>query len=283
MNDWIEPFNFEYMRNAILVCSIVGVVCAALSAYLVLKGWSLMGDALAHAIVPGVAISYLLSLPYATGAFFAGFLAAISMWLVKRKTALREDAVIGIVFTTFLCIGLVIASINPTSINLNTIILGNALSISNTEVIQVLIICAITSVFLFLFWRDWFLIFFDISQAKVCSLPIHALQILFFTLLSATIVAALQTVGAALIIAIVITPGATAYLLTNRFSRLLVIAMVIGFTTSWVGAYASYFLNVPPGSLIVTLQTLLFLITFVFAPQYGLLAKRRTNTLVHDA
>ena len=270
----LEPFGYHYMIKAIWVCALVGGVCAFLSSYLMLKGWSLMGDALAHAIVPGVTLAYLLALPYAVGAFFAGLLAAFSMAVVKQKTALREDAIIGLIFTTFFAIGLLMVSMNPTSVNIQAIILGNVLAISDYDILQVVIISAICLVALCLKWKDLLAVFFDESHACSIGLPVNGLKILFFTLLSAACVAALQTVGACLVIAMVVTPGATAYLLTDKFHRLIAIAVILGSVTSAAGAYTSYFLDANPGGLIVTLQTLIFLGAFTFAPKYGILTRK---------
>ena len=156
----LEPFSYEYMVKAIWVSALVGGTCAFLSSYLVLKGWSLIGDALAHAIVPGVALSYLLNLPYAIGAFFAGILAAFSMAIVKHKTKLREDAVIGLIFTTFFAVGLLLVSINPTAVNIQAIILGNILAISDQDILQVIIISLICLGALLLKWKDLMAVFF---------------------------------------------------------------------------------------------------------------------------
>jgi manganese/iron transport system permease protein len=271
----LEPFAYSYMINAIWVCALVGGVCAFLSSYLMLKGWSLMGDALAHSIVPGVALAYLLALPYAIGAFFAGILASLSMALVKHQTKLREDTVIGLVFTTFFAIGLLMVSINPTAINIQAIILGNILAISGADIIQIVIISSICLSLLLLTWKDLVAVFFDENHARSIGLPVNALKIMFFTLLSASTVAALQTVGACLVIAIVVTPGATAYLLTDRFGKLIIISTALGTTTSALGAYASYFLDANPGGIIVALQTALFLLAFACAPKYGLISRKR--------
>lgn len=234
-----------------------------------------MGDALAHAIVPGVALAYLLMLPYAVGAFFAGLIAAFSMTFIKQKTKLREDAVIGIVFTAFFAAGLLLVSINPTAVNIHGIILGNILAISDYDVAQVVIISLVCFVVLALKWRDLVAVFFDERHARSIGLPVTALKILFFTLLSAAAVAALQTVGACLVIAMVVTPGATAYLLTDKFDRLIMLSLLFGSSTGAGGAYLSYFLNANPGGMIVTMQTLLFLCVFLFAPKYGLIRSRR--------
>ena len=271
----LEPFSYSYMTNAIWVSALVGGLCAFLSAYLMLKGWSLMGDALAHSVVPGVALAYLLALPYAVGAFFAGMLATLSMAIVKSTTKLREDAIIGLVFTTFFAVGLLIASVNPTAVDIQTIVLGNILAISGEDTFQVVIISSVCFLVLGLKWKDLAALFFDEVHARSIGLSVNLLKILFFTLLSAAAVAALQTVGAILVIGMLITPGATAYLLTDRFGKLVVLSVVLGAGTSGLGAYASYFLDVSPGGLIVSLQTALFLLAFLFAPKHGLISQKR--------
>ncbi len=269
MDFLLEPFSYAYMVKAILICSLVGGTCAFLSSFLMLKGWSLMGDALAHSIVPGVALAYLIGLPYAFGAFFTGMLAAFSMSFVRSKTKLREDAVIGVVFTTFFAVGLLLVSMNPTAVNIQGIILGNILAISDYDILQVVLISAVCLLVLMLKWKDLMLIFFDERHARSIGMNVRALHILFFTLLSAATVAALQTVGACLVIAMVVTPGATAYLLTDRFGRLLTLSVLLGTVTSGFGAYMSYYLNTNPGGLIVTMQTVLFLVVLFTAPKYG--------------
>lgn len=275
MSELLVPFAYDYMVKAMWVSALVGATCAFLSAFLMLKGWSLMGDALAHSIVPGVAGAYLLRLPYAAGAFLAGLLAALGMAFVRSQSRLREDAVIGLVFTSFFAAGLLIVSINPTSVNVQSIVLGNILGISDEDVVQVVIISAVTLGILLLKWKDFLVVFFDEAHARSIGLDPFWLKVVFFTLLSAATVAALQTVGACLVIAMVVTPGATAYLLTDRFSVLLAIAVAIGTATSFVGAYISYFLDGATGGVIVTLQTLIFVAAFYLAPVHGVLAARR--------
>lgn len=269
-----EPFAYEYMIKAVFISAVVGGICAFLSAYLILKGWSLIGDALSHAVVPGVAIAYALALPYALGAFFAGILAALSILWVKSVTRLREDAVIGFIFTTFFAAGLLIISLNPTAVNVQEIIFGNILAINDEDAMQVAVIVAISLLCLLVWWKDLLLVFFDEKHAHAVGLSPLVYKILFFTLLSACVVSALQTVGAVLVIAMVITPGATAYLLTDRFGRLIIIAASLGAATSGIGAYLSYYLNGATGGIIVCLQTLLFLLAFLFSPKYGLISRR---------
>ncbi len=275
MSELLVPFAYDYMLKAMWVSALVGATCAFLSAFLMLKGWSLMGDALAHSIVPGVAAAYLLKLPYAAGAFVAGLLAALGMAFVRAQTRLREDAVIGLVFTSFFAAGLLIVSINPTSVNVQSIVLGNILGISDEDVMQVVIISVVTLGILLLKWKDLMVVFFDEAHARSVGINPFWLKVLFFTLLAAATVAALQTVGACLVIAMVVTPGATAYLLTDRFSVLLTLSVAIGTLTSFLGAYISYFLDGATGGVIVTLQTLVFLAAFYFAPKHGVLAARR--------
>jgi manganese/iron transport system permease protein len=283
LSELLVPFSYQYMVKAMWVSALVGGVCAFLSAYLMLKGWSLMGDALAHSIVPGVAGAYIIGFPFAVGAFFAGILAALAMAFVKQHSRLREDAVIGLVFTSLFALGLLMASIWPTSVSIQTIVLGNILAISDEDVVQVAIIAGISLTILAFVWKDLMVTFFDEHHARAVGLNPTLLKGLFFTLLSACTVAALQTVGACLVIAMVVTPGATAYLLTDRFGRLLIISVALGVSTSFAGAYISYFLDGATGGVIVTLQTLLFLGAFVFAPKHGMLAARRRRVALAGA
>ena len=278
----LEPFGYEYMNKAIILSTAIGAICAFLSAYLMLKGWSLIGDALSHAVVPGVAIAYAFSLPYAVGAFFSGILAAISILWIKSISKIKEDAVIGFIFSTFFALGLLIISLNPTSVDVQNIILGNILGIADEDITQIAIIIGVCLVLLLLFWKDLLLIFFDETQAITVGLSPIFYKVLFFTLLSACVVAALQTVGAILVIAMVITPGSTAYLLTDKFNRLLIIAVLLGAGTSAVGVYLSYYLDGATGGVIVCLQTLLFLMAFLFAPKYGLVNRRMKKAGKHE-
>jgi manganese/iron transport system permease protein len=270
-----EPFTYGYMVNAMWVSALVGGVCAFLSAYLMLKGWSLIGDALSHSIVPGVAGAYMLGLPFAFGAFLSGGLAASAMLFLNQRTKLREDAIIGLIFTSFFGLGLFMISLSPAAVNVQTIVLGNILAVTPADTLQLVIIGGVSLAILLVKWKDLMVAFFDENHARSVGLNPDRLKVLFFTLLSASTVAALQTVGAFLVIAMVVTPGATAYLLTDRFPRLIVISVVIGTVTSFIGAYASYFLDGATGGIIVVALTLIFLIAFVFAPKHGLLASRR--------
>ena len=279
----LEPFGYAYMFNAMWVSALVGGICAFLSAYLMLKGWSLIGDALSHSIVPGVAGAYILGLPFALGAFAAGGLAAGAMLFLNQRSGLKEDTIIGLIFTSFFGLGLFMVSLSPTSVSVQTITMGNILAITPSDTLQLAIIGFVTLAVLLAKWKDLMVAFFDENHARSIGLRPDVLRIVFFTLLSASCVAALQTVGAFLVIAMVVTPGATAYLLTDRFPKLLVLSVTIGACTSFIGAYLSYFADGATGGIIVSLQTLIFLAAFFLAPKHGYLAARRRAAAALEA
>ena len=270
------PFQYEYMVKAILVSGGVGGVCALLSCFVVLKGWSLLGDALSHAVVPGVAVAYIIGIPFSIGAFISGMLAALIMGFVKNKTRIREDAVIGIVYTTFFALGVLLISLYPSNISLTTIIMGNILGIADRDIVQTLIIAGGSLIIILLKWKDLWLFSFDPSHARSIGLNTNALYLLLLTLLAVTAIAALQTVGSVLVVAMLVTPGAAAYLLTDRFPIMMGLAAIIGTLTASAGAYISYYLNGSAGGCIVALQFFLFLAILFFAPHHGILAARRT-------
>lgn len=275
MSALLEPFSYAYMVNAMWVSALVGGVCAFLAAFLMLKGWSLIGDALSHAIVPGVAGAWMLGLPFSIGAFFSGGLAAAAILFLNQRTRLKEDVIIGLTFSTFFALGLFMTSVSPTPVDIQTIIMGNILAITRGDTVQLVVIAGASLAALLLTWRDLAAMFFDETHARAVGLRVTALRLMFFTLLAACTVAAMQTVGAFLVICLVVTPGATAFLLSDRFGRVLAISVAIGSVTSFLGAWISYYLNGATGGMIVVLQTLVFLLAFVFAPRRGLLAARR--------
>ena len=279
----LEPLQYNYMTNAILVSALVAAVCAFLSCYLMLKGWSLIGDALSHAIVPGVAGALILGLPFSLGAFISGGLAAGAMLFLTERTGLKVDAIIGLIFTSFFCLGLFMISLWPASVNIQAIVNGNILAISPSDTWQLLAIGGITMTVLVLKWKDFMVTFFDETHARTIGLNTTLLKVIFFAMLAASTVAALQTVGAFLVIAMVVTPGATAYLLTDRFPKLIVISVAIGALSAMLGTYLSYFINGATGGVIVVLQTLVFLTAFFFAPTHGMFAaKRRAATALAE-
>lgn len=297
LHSLLIPFQYDYMLRAIWVSALIGGTCGFLSSFVTLKGWSLMGDALSHAVVPGVAVGYIvgvpfvrelvrgyqqsvavnfiLGLPLVIGAFVAGLLAAGTMAFINAKSRIREDATIGIVFTSYFALGLLLISLNPASVDLKVILLGNILGIADPDIWQLVAICAVTLLVIGLKWKDLMLFCFDPNQARTLGFPAVRLHLTLLALLAATAVAALQAVGACLVVAMLVTPGATAYLLTDRFGKMLWLSSGMGVATSLVGAYASYFFNGATGGCIVTLQTLVFLAAFVFAPKHGILASKR--------
>jgi manganese/iron transport system permease protein len=262
------------MVNAIFISALVGGVCGFLSAYLILKGWSLIGDALSHSIVPGVAGAYMLGLPFALGAFFSGGLAASTMLFLSQRSKLKEDAIIGLIFSSFFGLGLFMVSLSPTSVDIQTIVLGNILAITPVDTLQLVLISGLSLMILTAKWKDLLVVFFDENHAHTIGLNPNRLKILFFTLLSACTVAALQTVGAFLVIAMVITPGATAYLLSDRFGFVILLATAIGAGTSLIGSYLSFFLDGATGGIIVVLQAIIFTLVFLFAPKHGFIASK---------
>lgn len=279
----LEPFTYGYMTNAMWVSALVGGVCAFLSAYLMLKGWSLIGDALSHSVVPGVAGAYILGLPFALGAFLSGGLAAAAMLFLSERSGLKIDVVIGMIFTSFFGLGLFMVSLNPMAISVDTITMGNILAITPEDTRQLALIGFVSLAVLLAKWKDLMVVFFDENHARSIGLRPGLLKAVFFVLLSASVVAAMQTVGAFLVVAMVVTPGATAYLLCDRFPRLIVTSVLIGTVTSFAGAYISYFLDGATGGVIVCLQTLIFLAAFVLAPKHGLLAaKAKARSALKD-
>ena len=263
------PFLYNYMINAMFVSSLVGALCGFLSAYLILRGWSLIGDALSHSIVPGVAGAYMIGVPLFVGAFLSGGLAALTMLFVQNRTFLKEDVIIGLIFTTFFGLGLFMISLDPISVDIQTIISGNILSIAPFDIKQIFLIGGVSFLILVVKWKDFFIIFFDEAFAISIGFNANLLKVTFFTIVSASCVAALQAVGAFLVIAMLVTPGATAYLLTDRFKILIIISVAIGAFSGLSGTYLSFFLDGATGGLIVLIQTGLFFITFFLTPKNG--------------
>jgi manganese transport system permease protein len=279
--DWfVAPLQYEFMVKAILISALVGMVCAALSCYMTLKGWSLMGDAVSHAVLPGVAVAYMLNIPLAVGAFVFGVGSAIAIGFIKSQTRIKEDTVIGLVFTGFFALGLVLISKVRSSIDLTHILFGNVLGIADADIVQTVIISAITLTILVVLRKDLMLFCFDSTHARSIGLNTTFLYYVLLSLLSLTAVAALQTVGIILVVAMLVTPGATAYLLSDRFDTMMLIAMASGIFSSVMGTYISYHIDGSTGGCIVVLQTLVFIVAMIFAPKHGLLAKGRNEKSV---
>jgi manganese transport system permease protein len=270
---FVAPLQFEFMLKAIFVSALVGFVCSVFSCYMTLKGWALMGDAVSHAVLPGVIIAYILGIPFAIGAFVFGLGSVISMGFIKSKTRVKEDTVMGLVFTGFFAFGLVLISKIPSGIDIIHILFGNVLGISDQKLIQTIIICTVAIIFLMILRKDLLLFCFDATHARGIGLNTTVLYYVLLTLLALTIVAAQQTVGIILVIAMLVTPGATAYMLSDDFGNITLIAVISGIFSGVVGTYISYHIDAATSGCIVLLQTLLFAISMVFAPKHGLLVK----------
>jgi manganese transport system permease protein len=270
---FVEPLQYEFMIRAILVSAFIGMVCSVLSCYMTLKGWALMGDAVSHSVMPGVVIAYILNIPFAIGAFVFGVGSVLAIGFIQSKTRIKEDTVIGLVFTGFFALGLVLISKTPSNVDLMHILFGNVLGIPDAEIIQTLLIGAIALITILILRKDLLLFCFDPTHARSIGLNITALYYILLTLLSLTIVVALQAVGVVLVVALLVTPGATAYLLSDRFNHMMVISVLCGVFSCVVGTFVSFHLDASTGGCIVLIQTLLFAATMVLAPKHGLLAR----------
>ena len=273
----LEPLQHVFMVKALIISAVVGGVCAFLSCFMTLKGWALMGDAVSHAVLPGVVIAYALGLPLAVGAFVFGVGSVTVIGLVKQSTRVKEDTVIGLVFTGFFALGLILVSKVRSSLDLMHILFGNVLGIRPQDFQQTLVISALVLVVLVVFRRDLVLFCFDPTHARSIGMSTGFLYYLLLSSLSLAAVAGLQTVGIILVVAMLVTPGATAYLLTDSFGTMGVLAVASGILSSLLGAYLSYWSDASPAGCIVVVQTLLFVMAMVFAPKHGLLRRGRHN------
>ena len=278
--DWLlDPLTHDFMRRALMVSALVGGVCGLLSCYMTLKGWALMGDAVSHAVMPGVVVAYALGLPFSLGAFVFGVGSVALIGFVKQKSRIKEDTVIGLVFTGFFALGLVLVSKIKSNIDLMQILFGSPLGISRSDVNQTLIISFIVISILLIFRKDLMLYCFDAKHARSIGINTGILHYLLLTLLSLSAVVGLQTVGIILVVSMLITPGATAYLLTDRFDRMTILAVISSSFSSILGVYISYWSDIETGGSIVLVQTLIFLIAFLFAPRYGIF---KNQTLINN-
>ncbi|MBC1260139.1 metal ABC transporter permease [Synechococcus sp. BSF8S] len=271
----LEPLRHDFMVRALLVSALVAGVCGLLSCFMTLKGWALMGDAVSHAVMPGVVIAYALNLPFALGAFVFGVGSVAVIGYIKQMTRIKEDTVIGLVFTGFFALGLTLVSKVRSTIDLTHILFGNVLGISADDIRQTVLISLLVLALLLLFRRDLILFCFDPTHARSIGVNTGFLHYLLLSVLSLAAVAGLQTVGIILVVAMLVTPGATAYLLTDRFDRMTWIAIGSAVLSSVLGIYWSYWMDASTAGCIVLVQTGLFLLSFLFAPRHGLLAQQR--------
>ena len=273
----LEPLSHAFMVKALLVSALVGGVCGLLSCYLTLKGWALMGDAVSHAVMPGVVVAYALGLPFSLGAFVFGVGSVAAIGFVKQKSRIKEDTVIGLVFTGFFALGLVLVSKVRSNIDLTHILFGNVLGISGSDIQQTLLISSLVVALLLVFRRDLLLFCFDPTHARSIGINTGLLHYMLLSVLSLTAVAGLQTVGVILVVAMLVTPGATAYLLTDRFDRMTLLAVASSVLSSLIGVYVSYWSDSSTAGCIVLAQTALFLLAFLLAPRYGILNAHRSQ------
>lgn len=269
--------NYEFLRNALYTSVMVGIIAGVIGSFIILRGMSLMGDAISHAVVPGVAVSYMLGQTYFIGASVFGLLSAVIIGFITRKSKIKSDTAIGIVFSAFLALGMILISFAQSSTDLNHILFGNVLAVKQSDMILTAVIGAIVILFVVVFFKELKMTSFDETTAKVAGIPVaffHYALILLLTLVS---VAALQTVGSILVIAMLITPAATAYLLTHRLQYMVVLSALFGSISAVVGLYFSYTYNLASGAAIVLVSAFLFLLAFLFSPQKGLLFSNRQN------
>lgn len=259
----VQPFQFEFMRNALLISMLVAVPTALLSCFLVLKGWSLMGDAISHAVLPGVVIAYIAGLPLAVGAFSAGMVCALATGFLKDNSRIKQDTVMGVVFSGMFGLGIVLYTKIETDMHLDHILFGDMLGVGWEDILETAIIAAITSGIIVLKWRDLLLHAFDPAQAKAIGLPVRVLHYGLLCLLSLTIVGALKAVGIILVIAMLIAPGAIAFLLARTFGAMLAAAVTVAVVASLSGVYLSFFIDSAPAPTIVLLMSLGFVCALV--------------------
>ncbi len=273
--DWFAvPLSYPFMQRALLVSLMVGAVCAVLSCYLVLKGWSLMGDAVSHAVLPGIVLAHVAGLPLAVGAFAAGLSCALLTGYLKESSRVKEDTVMGVVFSGMFGFGLVIFTKVETEQHLLHILFGNVLGVSVQDLIETALIAGVTLAIVLVKRRDLLLYCFDPNHARAIGLPVKVLHYGLLVLLSLTIVGSLKAVGIILVVAMLIAPGAIAFLLTDRFERMLVIATVVATGSSVLGTLISFHIDGATGACIVLVQATVFVLAFMFAPKRGLIAAR---------
>lgn len=269
------PFRFEFMVNAMVIAMLIAIPAALLSCFLVLKGWSLMGDAVSHAVLPGVVLAYIINIPLAIGAFVAGMFCALATGFLKENSRIKQDTIMGVVFSGMFGLGLVMYVKVQSDVHLDHILFGDILGIGKQDMIETAVIAVIVTGLLVLKWRDLLLHAFDPAQAQAVGLPVRLLHYGLLAILSLTIVGALKAVGIILAIAILIAPGAIAFLLTRNFSSMLVVAVVVAVAASGLGVYASFFIDSAPAPTIVLLMTLMFIAAFIIARRRVARAERQ--------
>ncbi|MER1923190.1 metal ABC transporter permease, partial [Proteus mirabilis] len=263
MEFFIEPFQYPFMQRAIIAAVIIGIACAILSCYMVLKGWSLMGDAISHAVLPGVVLAYVTAIPLTIGAFLSGLFCSFATGYLKEHSRIKEDTVMGIVFSGMFAVGLVIFASVDTDQHLMHILFGNILGITPDVLIQISAICLITITIMLVKQKDFMLYCFDPNQARIVGLPVALLHYGLLSILALTIVASMQAVGIILVVAMLISPGITAYLLTRSFSRMITLAILFSVISSVIGTFISFHIDGATGPSIVLTQAVFFIIALL--------------------
>ena len=262
--DWLTwPFQFPFMVQAMVISVLVAVPTALLSCFLVLKGWSLMGDAISHAVLPGVVLAYMVGLPLGVGAFIAGMVCALSVGFLKEHSRIKEDTVMGVVFAGLFGLGIVLYTAITTDVHLDHILFGNMLGVDRGGVTLALIIALVVVAAVAAKWRDLMLFIFDPQQAGAIGLNTRVLHYGLLVMISLTIVSALQAVGIVLVIALLIAPGAIAFLITRRFGVMLLVAVGVSVGCSLAGVYLSFFIDSAPAPTIVLLMSACFVVAFI--------------------
>lgn len=256
----MEPLSFDFMQRALLTAAATSIVCAMFSCFLVLKGWSLMGDAISHAVLPGVVLAYLAGIPLVIGAFGSGLFCAVATGFIKEHCRVKEDSVMGIVFSGMFAGGLVLFSRVNTEQHLSHILFGNVLGVTDSEMLQTLIIAAVLTMAIILKFKDLMLFCFDPVQAKVIGLPVRFYHYALLCMLALTIVAALQAVGVVLVVAMLITPGITAFLLCKTLTKMLVVSVTTSLFAAISGTFISFYIDAATGPTIVLVQAAIFLL-----------------------
>jgi manganese/iron transport system permease protein len=275
MSTLLQPFAFPFMQQALLIAVLVAAPMALLSCFLVLKGWSLMGDAISHAVLPGVVLAYIAGLPLAIGAFAAGMTCAIATGFLKENSRVKEDTVMGVVFSGMFGLGIVLYTKIQTDVHLDHILFGDMLGVTWRDTIESGIIAAIAIAAIGFWRRDLLLHAFDPQHARAIGLPVRLLHYGLLSILSLTIVGALKAVGIILAISMLIAPGAIAFLLTDRFDRMLLVAVIVAVGAAFFGVYASFFIDSAPAPTIVLLMSGTFVAAFFVSRRRVALAERR--------